>query len=304
MNIKELYDNDVNIMQYYRDKVNIAENTTDSILMSYDLQAGSYIDSYIKNKISDNYHENGKRVELSCQEASKKFCKFIASEIKKFDFTTILEAGVGEATSLNLIADNFDSSSVKFSGFDLAPSRIMHAKGFLKTNNKKADLIVANLLKTPYEDNAFDIVYTIHAIEPNTLNCEKILKELYRITNKYLILVEPSFELGNQATKENIEKHKYIKNLSESVHNLGYKIIKYELCPVGTYSNQPAIMIIEKNGSAKSKDNVKYACPICHKELIYDGNYFCNECFRVFPEIKNIPLLTEESSIVFTQYLN
>ena len=246
MNIKDLYENNVNIMQYCRDSLNIDENTTDSILLSYDLQAGSYIENLKNNCITNNVHIGGKRVELSTQEFSHRSCQYIADVLNQFEFDNILEAGVGEATSYAGIIPRLKHKNIKGCGFDISPSRIYRGKQFLQENNiPNTELIVADLLHTPFCDRQFDVVYTKHAIEPNTNNADIIIKELYRITKKYLILIEPSYELGNVATKENINKHKYIKNLKSIVDSLGYKIIKYELMPIGTYANQPAIMIIE-----------------------------------------------------------
>ena len=304
MKLKDLYDNDVNIMQYFREKTGSDTNSTDSILISYDLQAGSYIDNIEQNKIHDNYHIDNKKVSLNVKEYAEKFCKYVANEIDNFDYDSVLEAGVGEATSLNFVVQNLKNKNAKIYGFDIAPSRIKRGIEYLKKYNTAADLFCANLLQTPFMDNSFDIVYTIHALEPNTNNVKQIVEELLRITNKYLILFEPSYELGNQATKENIDRHKYIKNLYNKVNEIdGIEIIKYELCPIGTYSNQPAVMIIKKQTSSIIS-KTEYACPICHKPLIESGgNYFCEECLYLYPIIQNIPLLTKQNAILFTQYL-
>jgi len=305
MNIKKLYDDGVNIIEYFRNKENSKDNSLSAILTSYDLQAGSYIKAIEEDSICNKYYIDYIQTPISVKAYVKKFCKFVADEINQFDYNNILEAGVGEATSLKFISQNLKNKDAKLYGFDLAPSRILEGKKYLNDDNINADLFVGNLLETPFEDNSFDIIYTVHALEPNTNRCKEIVSELLRITNGYLILIEPSWELGNQATKENIEKHRYIKNLKNIVEEIGIgKIIKYELCPIGTYTNQPAIMIIKKNDNYKSKKDLTFACPICHKPLIYDNNhYFCDECFVVYPVIKDIPMLTKENAVLFTKYL-
>lgn len=50
----------------------------------------------------------------------------------------------------------------------------------------------------PLKDNSIDIVYTSHSIEPNGGREEEALEELYRVANKYLILLEPDYELANE----------------------------------------------------------------------------------------------------------
>lgn len=304
MSLKELYDQNINIMQYFRDRNNISSNTLSAILASYDLQAGSYIKGYEDNQISNNYHINGERVSLTAKEYKEKFCSSIRDIFNNFDFSTVLEAGVGEATTLNFVIDKL-KKNVKFYGFDLSPSRVVQGQKFLKKHNNKAELVVGNLYQTPYENGAFDIVYTVHAVEPNTDKAKDIIQELYRITNKYLILIEPCYELGNEATRNNIDKHKYIKNLKKVIEDLGYTIIEYKLFPIGTYSNQPQLLIVEKNKSSQNKNSVDYVCPICKNKLIKTNEgHFCKECLVLYPTIKNIPLLTQGHAVLFTQYLD
>lgn len=59
---------------------------------------------------------------------------------------------------------------------------------------KKINLFVADMFKMPIADDAVDVVYTVHSMEPNGGREEELLDELYRITGKYLILVEPDYE--------------------------------------------------------------------------------------------------------------
>lgn len=305
-NLKDMYNKNINIMEFFRENSDNGDvNSINAILTSYDLQSGSYTRNYEINKITDNFHINGKKVSTNAQEIKDKLGEYLASLINEYDYKSILEAGVGEATSMVSVVKKLENQDAKLFGFDISASRIKYAKLFAEKHyNKQIRLFVANLLNTPFKDNEFDIVYTVHAIEPNTNNCEQIVRELYRITNKYLILYEPSYELGNEETKANIEKHKYIKNLKSIVENLNYKIIKYELAPIGTYSNQPAIMIIEKARDGACNNDINFACPICKSKLdkVEDGHY-CNNCYRLFPRIKDIDLLREENSVIFSKYL-
>ena len=305
--LKSMYKNNVNIMEFFRKNSDDKNsNSIDAILTSYDLQSGSYTDSYEADKITDNFHINGQRVSISTQKIKEKLGEFIAGLIDNYDYTSVLEAGVGEATTMVPVVTKLKNQNAKLFGFDISASRIKYAKQFCKKYYKgQINFFVANLLSTPFEDNKFDIVYTIHAIEPNTNNCEQIVKELYRITNKYLILYEPSYELGNKETKDNIEKNKYIRNLKDIVENLNYKIVKYELAPLGTYSNQPAIMIIEKQQQRDTYIHTyihTYDCPICKSGLHeVDGGYYCKNCYKLYPVIQDIPILTKENAVLFSK---
>lgn len=302
-NLKELYDSGINIMEYIREKNDLEENSLSSILASYDLQAGCYVADLLNPKENDVFYADFVRAKMTRFQYVDKFTDELAKEINKYEYNSVLEAGVGEATTFVHLLKKLKNQNCKAKGFDISPSRIKVAKGFTVQNDvKNAEFFVGSLEKIPLSDNAFDIVYTVHAVEPNSNNEKKIIEELYRITNKYLILVEPSYELGNDETKQNIEKHKYVKNLKRTVGELGFKVLKYELFPVGTYRNQPAIIVIEK--IEKTKENsVDFCCPICKSKLEFvQQNYFCNDCNLVYPILNDIPILNSESAIIFSKF--
>ena len=50
------------------------------------------------------------------------------------------------------------------------------------------DFAVGNIDSCPLSDDSIDLVYTIHALEPNGGNELNLLKELIRITRKYLFI--------------------------------------------------------------------------------------------------------------------
>ena len=52
---------------------------------------------------------------------------------------------------------------------------------------------------------------------------EKALEELYRITKKYLILLEPAYEFANTKAKARMDKNGYITKLYPTALKLGFK---------------------------------------------------------------------------------
>lgn len=105
--------------------------------------------------------------------------------------------GVGEATTLLTLANNLENKN-EYYGFDISWSRIKYAENFaLNYPEISVKFFIADLFSIPLKDDSIDVVYTCHSIEPNGGKEESILKELYRISGKYLILLEPAYELAN-----------------------------------------------------------------------------------------------------------
>ena len=256
------------------------------------------------DEIRNNYHVNSVRTSMTHKEFVDRYCYEIAERIKSLDFETVLDAGIGEATILLAIAKHLNNKKLNFYGFDISPSRIKVAQEYCKLHSFFPKLFACDMKHIPLKDNSIDLVYTNHAVEPNTNKEYEIISELFRVCRKYLVMCEPSYELGNPETKANIEKHKYIKNLKQAVDRLDGKLLRYELLPVGTFSNQPAIYVIEKNHKdSATKNTTDFACPVCKNKLLQKkGENFCENCGLVYPVIDNIEILNPDNSIIFSQF--
>lgn len=287
--IKELYAKGDNIIQYLKSIGNNDTNTIEDILISYDFQSGSYIQSFSKNR---DYND--------------KYCKAISKIIDKIEnVQSIIEVGAGEATTLNTVIRNLKNQPSDILGFDISWSRMKFAKELLTDFNiPNVNLFTANLFEIPLLDNSIDIVYTSHSLEPNGGKEEAALKELYRITRKYLILLEPSFEFANVEAKARMKKHGYVTELHASAKKLGYKIIEHRLFD---YSSNPlnptGLIIIEKRATGSNNSNL--VCPISHTELVNysDSLLYSKESFLAYPIIDKIPCLLKENSILATHLL-
>jgi len=284
------YKNGKNISLLMREEKNIDYNSKDVIEMSYELQSGSYIEDMKNYKLSIYYQE----YTLEIANIIKSLCQS----------NSILEAGIGEASTFYGVVNNLDND-VKCYGFDLSWSRIAYANKWLASNEMtKHSLCTGNLLDIPFLDNSIDVVYTSHSIEPNRGNEKEILKELFRITNKYLVLLEPAYELTNDENRARMDRHKYCKGLEKTAKELGYNVIKHELFKYNANPLNPtSLIIIEKNKHAKSNDLNVFACPKHKTTLIRNKDcYYSTEAMSIYPIVDNIPCLRVENSILAVKY--
>lgn len=305
MKIKELYNQGINIQKYFRDENNTKENDINSILYSYDYQAGEYTKKYFDETIvKDLYILDGESVSMTCKEFTELWCKYIAQEINELNPKSVLEVGAGEATSLCDIVLNANEG-IQFSALELSLSRLLYAQKFADIKKVNIDFVMGDMFSLPYEDNAFDVVLIIHCLESNTGREKEALKELLRVARKYVVMLEPSYDMGNEETKKRIKELCYIDNLKKSMEELNLNVVKHELFRITTYNNNTAITIIEKEVSSEGKEQHEnaYACPSCGTRLHhYKEAYFCPECFNLYPILSAIPILNPNHAILCSKY--
>ncbi len=217
---------------------------------------------------------------------------------------------MGEGRSLVSILNRIDPSKIKRAyGFDASWSRIKYAekfeKEFGKKQNEKISFFTSDLLNIAVKDSAIDIVFTVHAAEPNGGKEKQILEELYRISGKYLVMFEPIYEFANEDAKKRMEYHGYITGLYEKALELGYSVIKYELLKnLMDIMNPTGILVIEKKKSGvKNRCKNVFCDPILKRDIrIGKNEYYCEETMLVYPVILGIPCLLADNAVVATKY--
>lgn len=271
-------------MEYLRKTNDAKKNSIEAIKISYDLQAGTYIQSY-KNNLEFN----------------AKYTGAIASILESLGtHDSILEAGVGEATTLANVVEKLNLKPKRSCGFDISWSRINYARKFAESKGMSPEwLFTGDLFRVPLADNSIDIVYTSHSIEPNGGREEEAIKELYRVCSRYLVLLEPAYELASDEAKARMEHHGYVRGLKETAEKLGYKIKEYRLFDhIINPLNPTGLLIIEKNAFAPAADT-KYACPVTGGSLEKESDcYYAAESLLAYPQIGGIPCLLPENAIL------
>lgn len=288
--IRKIYEDGGNIIQYLKNSDNPEKNIGEMIRISYDFQSGSYI---------KNVKEN--------PEYNEKYTRAIAKVINRigigYDF--ILEAGVGEATTLLNVIPKLKIKPKRAYGFDLAWSRIRYATQYRKRKNiKNVFLFMADLFNIPLADDSIDIVYTSHSIEPNGGKEREALLELMRITRRYLILLEPAYEFASAEAKKRMRKHGYIKTLYPTAISLGLNVIEHRLFDVYSNPLNPTGLIVIKKDvkSSRTMDN-PLLCPVSKTPLERIKNsYFSKEGLLVYPVIDGVPCLLRDNAVIATHY--
>lgn len=288
--VAKLYKGGHNVMAFFRELNGSQEtNTLDAIMVSYDLQSGTYTRA-LETTAYASFME--------------RFSTAVAALMDGFAPGSILEAGVGEASTFANVMIRMKRRPVRCAGFDLSWSRAFYAAKYARKLNVQAEFVVGNLTSIPSPDASFDVVYTSDAVEPNYGREVDILKELYRVARRYVVLLEPSYELGSDETRSHIRDHGYCRNLRGFAEGLGYKIVEHRLFDHSfNEKSQTGLLVIEKD-APPSPGEQWMGCPICKRPLTpAAGHLYCEQCRRIYPVLRGIPCLLAENGILGSKYL-
>ena len=291
---KTLYSRGVNLIEYLEKEKGHDLSLEDKITLSYDVQAGSYTKDYYDSELIRNtYDESGKK---------------IAGLIEEISPDTVLDAGTGEATILANVIPNCTKKNIEFAAFDISISRLLYAKSFLQDKKVRTPaLFTSNLSKISLAENSTDLIMTHHAIEPNGGMEDRICQELHRVTRKYVLLIEPSWELACDAQRQRMLHHGYVKNLPEALERNGFDVIvnepwEYNLNPM----NAAALLLAKKATIAEDVDfgSFQFAYPSSNFLLqkVEDG-FYCEKMGVLFPIVQEIACLLEDECLLTTRYL-
>lgn len=288
--LRRLYQEKRNIMEYLRGAE--GRNDASAIMASYDLQAGSYTEA-IKDPVLA-------RANLAATAA-------LARILDAYSPQRILHVGTGEAITVSHVVKQMRNQPAHCHGLDLSLSRLLVGqRNIVDWAVPEIRLFLAEMSTLPIRDNAFEVVFSSHSLEPNGGKEAELLAEIYRVCGGHIVLREPSHELGNAATRAHIERHGYVKGLADELRKLGAEIIEHRLWePNENPNNQAALIIARKPGAtvAEWPDGHPYVSPVSGGPLQASRDaYFCPTDGLVFPILAGIPCLLPENGIFSSRY--
>ena len=293
--LREAYRRGQNIMELLAGGGEASANDFSAIQVSYDLQAGSYTASFKT--------PSGARLKAAFAEA-------LIPHLE--GFRTILDAGVGEATTLAPLLARL-GESVRAFGFDASVSRLLWARRNLVSVTEDPYLFVADTSEIPLRDASVDLVLSVHSIEPNGGNEPALLAELLRVAGRRLVLIEPSTTYASEAQLERMRRLGYCMDLPEALVALGANIALHEPWPVNANPDNAAEIIVVDLAPKEVaigpepavSEGLQLVAPssLADLQLVDAGLYSAHDGLY-FPIVGGFPVLTRAQAVVATQLLD
>ncbi len=274
-----------NAMAHARAVLGTAQNTSDATLIAYDLQAGSYT-AVVRETRADNL----------------RWCSQLADVLRPLFPAggSLLEVGVGEATTLSTVSRLLSPAPATVLGFDLSWSRCSVARDWLQEEGIKAEVFVGDLFSIPLADDSVDVVYTSHSLEPNGGRETDALRELLRVARRAVVLCEPIYELGSSEAQARMRQHGYVRGLADTFRGIGAQVKECRLLPYTTNPLNPSgVVIVEKNPTSAVSPALAFRCPLTNTPLVREADV----CFSpltgmAYPILRGIPLLRTQHAVM------
>jgi SAM-dependent methyltransferase len=289
---RALFKKNVNITEYLKKERSFL-NSSEIIEIAYDLQTGSYIDSAEKNEAFMRQYADW---------TSDIVARFTGCESK-----SILDAGTGEITTFSYVLEALSDKDIDVIPycFDISWSRIYAGKAWIRKRfpkNRPVNAFCGDLLHIPFHSNSIDVVITSHAVEPNGGKETEILTELLRVSRKWLVLCEPSYENNSSEGKKRMDSLGYVKGLPEVIKSSGAKLI--DVIPFDHSMNplnptHAYIIEVPKHPCTNQFTDVTFTVPGTDWILDrHDDCYYSKDQGLSYPILSDIPILKNESAIL------
>tara|TARA_Y100000591_G_C21815755_1_gene690637 strand:- start:15 stop:1025 length:1011 start_codon:yes stop_codon:yes gene_type:complete len=237
--------------------------STSNVKKKYDNISGSYIKKFEDKKKTDKgylAYDNRDRSYLLIKKKPIDHPSYVLGEFyKKFDCKSVIEVGAGELTTFYNFINKINNKSKlgTTAALDLSTKRLLKGKEFLKKKKIDIDfLISSNATNIPLPDNSFDLVFSHNCIEQAPMIAQNIIDEMVRISSNIIIFIEPSFEFGNQWSRNKILGKGYPIFLKRSFKNKYTDLIYRNGLPFTRCENFSEIVILKKKNNKKNKINL------------------------------------------------
>lgn len=187
---------------------------------------------------------------LSGKQIRNEYLKYIITEIDKailyYKKVNIAEVGCGNCINLVLLKQRY-GDAITLTGIDISYNRLKTAKKYFGNQLDGVTLIDSPITKrTKLKNDSFEIVFSMHCLEQIAYESKPALQEMFRLSNRTIVMIEPIFENGNPVQRLYLILSDHNRILKRTIEDLGYKASFSTIDTQSNPLNQSSIIIINK----------------------------------------------------------
>ena len=174
----------------------------------------------------------------------------LAEQIQASSARRILEVGCGTSLNLYLLSQRFPD--LHFEGIDITPERLEVGKKWLKAEkNFVPNVQLGDVTQLAFEDNAFDLIYSVHCFEQIDQYVLAGTKEVCRVAKEKVVFLEPDYGSSNAAQRLFLKNHNYLVNFAKTIESVAPGKLDHK--PLDTcmnFMNRTGLFVVNMNKEA------------------------------------------------------
>lgn len=199
----------------------------EEIRSSYDAQA----DESYRKKIRNPFFE--------------RYGRAVGKELLKLEPDSLLDAGCGDGVTLMYAVMECPCRLVF--GLDLSPRRLEIAS-VMMSGFENVVFQEGSFLDLHFGDDAIDVVFTSHALEPNGNKEVEAIRELKRVARRYVVLFEPDYEAAPLEGRARMRRLNYVTEIRRAIDEVGGLVVEKDepFVAIGNPLNPTAVFVLRK----------------------------------------------------------
>lgn len=261
----------------------------EAIEIAYELQAGSYTANR-DTQVSLAYR----------REQHNLLVDRVFPRLDAQGDATLLDAGTGEGTGW--YGFEFGASPIcELHAVDISLRRLDYVRQNVALPKDLLSVVRADLLDLPYWPRSFDLVVTMHAIEPNGGREHEAVSKLADLTADLLCLFEPDYRSASPEGRARMEKLRYGLEIFQAAHALADFEVLFEQ-PLSSVTNplNPTTFICLKRKNS-SKGTLRRRSPLSDLNLVRREDHFAESgagASAIFPIISGTECMRRSDAVM------
>lgn len=226
---------------------------------------------------------------------TRRVCQVFVDHVGQYD--DVLDVGTGEANRL-INALHYGWHRGHVSAVDLSWSRLSWAQANAHRAGLRIDFAVAEAACLPIADGSVDWVTSVHALEPNAGREAALLAEMSRVARKGVLLIEPDWEIADDAQRARMTRLGFVRGLREAAEQAGLTLMHDYPLQDDANSDNPASVLVLVPARRRPVNPGTWRDPVDGEALLPYGGGLRTPGGLFYPVLDGIPFLRRRDALM------